>query len=263
MRDQLSDDSLFGMIGKVAVVTGASSGIGLMIAGGLVARGVRTYIVGRNVDRLNIACETLSASGVCIAAAADITTPEGRDSILEAVTHEGRLDVLVNNAGATDAAPIESTDPARFERILRINIAAPFALIGTLAPLLRAAASAEMPARIINIASIDAIRTPIWESYAYGASKAGIAHMTRHLAKTLALENITVNAIAPGFFPSQMTRFMFDDKHPHYQPLPTIPLGRAGVAEDLVGAVVYLASRAGSYVTGTLLPVAGGLATAE
>jgi NAD(P)-dependent dehydrogenase (short-subunit alcohol dehydrogenase family) len=129
--------------------------------------------------------------------------------------------------------------------------------------LLRAAASATAPARVINIASIDAIRTPIWESYAYGASKAGIAHMTRHLAKTLAPQNITVNAIAPGFFPSQMTRFMFDDTHPYHEPLPTIPLGRAGAAEDIVGSVVYLASRAGAYVTGALLPVAGGLATAE
>jgi NAD(P)-dependent dehydrogenase (short-subunit alcohol dehydrogenase family) len=130
-------------------------------------------------------------------------------------------------------------------------------------PLLRKAAAPNDPARIINIASIDAIRVPPWESYAYGASKAGLAHLTRHLAKNLAPQNITVNALAPGVFPSRMTEFLFDENHPRHEPLPSIPLGRAGHGDDITGAIIFLASRAGAYVTGVLLPVSGGFATAE
>ena len=255
----MSTDSLFSLEGKVALVTGGATGIGRMIAEGLAARGVRTYIAGRKAARL----EEVAAVSGCIAVPADIATAEGRATLIEALSGEDRLDLLVNNAGAAHAAPIDRTEPSQFDRILQVNLTAPFALVGALLPLLRAAASHDDPARVINISSIDAIRIPVWESYAYGASKAGLAHLTRHLAQRLADDRITVNAIAPGIFPSQMTGFLFDESHPHHEKPQSVPLGRVGQAEDIVGTIVYLASRAGAYVTGALLPVAGGLATAD
>ncbi len=259
----MADQSLFSLENKVALVTGGSSGIGYMIAAGLAARGVKVIVAGRNPQRINDAMAGLASIGDCTGVPADVTQPEGRAALLAAIEPIGRLDILVNNAGAAFAAPIEQTPPERFDPILRVNLSAPFALVAAMLPLLRKGAIADDPARIINISSIDAIRIPVWESYAYGASKAALAHLTRHLAKTLAPEGITVNAIAPGIFSSHMTRFLFDEGHPNHEKPQHVPLGRMGEPDDIVGAVTFLASRAGAYVTGILLPVSGGLATAD
>jgi NAD(P)-dependent dehydrogenase (short-subunit alcohol dehydrogenase family) len=173
-------------------------------------------------------------------------------------THETVLNVLVNNAGTTWGAPFDSYPPEAFTKVLNVNVAAPFWLTQALAPALRRAASATDPARVIMIGSIDGIRLPDFDSFAYSASKAAIHQLTRHVAKTLAHDQVTVNAIAPGYFPSKMTAFMFDDEP---QLAAKIPLQRTGERDDLAGVAILLASRAGAYITGAVIPVDGGLAT--
>jgi NAD(P)-dependent dehydrogenase (short-subunit alcohol dehydrogenase family) len=261
---------LFSLSGKTALVTGGSRGIGYMIAAGLLKRGVRTYICSRKAIDINAAAIRLGALGNCIPVTADVATEQGRVALLEALTANEQhtsatpaLHILVNNAGVTWGGPLETFPIEKFDSVLTVNVSAPFALTKALLPLLRAAANAADPARIINIASIDCIRLPPWESYPYSASKAALAMLTRHLGKRLASDHITVNAIAPGYFPSKMTAFLFDENHPRHEQLQPIPLGRTGCEDDIAGATIFLASRAGSYITGVILPVAGGLATVE
>lgn len=256
-------DALFAISGKTALVTGASGGIGAMIAEGLVRRGVRTFVTGRKADSIGVVAGALSQLGECTGIVADVGTDEGRERVIAALAGEDRLDLLVNNAGTSYAAPVDAFSAGKFEHVLRVNLSSPFGVVSAVLPKLRCAATADVHACVINIASIDAFRLPPWESHAYAASKAGLAHLTRHLARSLAPDNITVNAIAPGLFPSAMTRFLFDEDHPYHEPPQEIPLRRAGRPDDIVGGVVYLASPAGAYVTGAVLPIGGGLATAE
>jgi NAD(P)-dependent dehydrogenase (short-subunit alcohol dehydrogenase family) len=253
-------NSLFDVRGRTALVTGGSIGIGAMIAEGLVRAGARVWICGRKQAALDVMCDRLSTLGECHGIAADLATEAGLAAVTAAMgQYVSALDILVNNAGTSWAAPIDSFPRSGFEKVLNLNLTAPFALVQALLPLLRAAADRDYPARIINIASIDGMRPPALDSFPYSASKAGMLMLTRHLAKSLAPESITVNAIAPGVFESRMTAFWFDARHPEHQPRPSIPLGdRPGRPEDIVGAVLYLASRAGSHVTGITLPVSGG-----
>lgn len=255
--------TLFDVRGRTALVTGASLGIGAMIAEGLVRAGAHVWICSRKEDEIRATCERLSQWGTCSSLAADLSHDEGIAAVATALRDQP-LDILINNAGASWAAPIEAYPRAGFDKVLNLNVTAPFLLIQKLLPNLRDAASAETPARIVNIASIDGIRPPALDSFAYSASKAGAIMLTRHLARALAPDSITVNAIAPGIFQSKMTAFWFDEMHPAYVPRPSIPLGdRPGTAEDIAGAVLYLASRAGRHVTGVTLPVAGGEATID
>lgn len=176
----------------------------------------------------------------------------------------GPLNILVNNAGTTWGAPIDSFPRSGFEKVLNLNLLAPFQLTQKLLPALRQAGTADDPARIINIASIDGLRLPIWESYPYSATKAGLIHMTRHLGKFLAKEHISVNAIAPGFFPSKMTASVFDFDDPETMAEAASPLGgRVGTPEDIVGGVIYLSSRAGAWLSGITIPIGGGVGTVE
>lgn len=250
--------TLFDVRGRIALVTGGSLGIGAMIAEGLVRAGAHVWICSRKLEEIRATSDRLSQWGTCKAVAADLSQSAG----IEAVSAElaGRpLDILVNNAGASWAAPVETFPRSGFEKVLNLNVTAPFMLIQELLPNLRQAASADYPSRIVNIASIDGLRPPALDSFAYSASKAGIIMLTRHLARALASDSITVNAIAPGIFESRMTAFWFDETHPAHAPRPAIPLGdRPGTPEDIAGAVLYLASRAGRHVTGITLPVSGG-----
>ncbi|HYI99539.1 MAG TPA: SDR family oxidoreductase [Thermoleophilaceae bacterium] len=251
---------LFSVRGKTAVVTGGSRGVGLMIARGLVEAGVDVVISSRKADACERAAAELSEVGRCTAIPADLATQAGAVALADAVRERGaRLDLLVNNAGATWGEPLESYPDSAWDRVLDTNVRGVFQLTVAALDMLRAAASAEDPARVINVGSIDGLKAPMMESYAYSASKAAVHQLTRHLAKRLASEQITVNAIAPGPFESKMTAFMLENPDARAIVEQQLPLGRIGRPDDIVGTTLFLSSRAGSYLTGTVIPVDGGI----
>ena len=252
---------LFSVKGKAAVVTGGSRGIGLMIAHGLVDAGARVYISSRKAGVCDEVAAELSKHGECFSIPADLGTSEGLDHLATRLAErESSLNILVNNAGATWGALLEEYPDEAFDKIWAVNVKAIFRLTVKCLPLLRKAAAVDDPARVINIGSIDGIRVPYFDNYAYSASKAAVHMLTRHLAHNLNKENITVNAIAPGLFPSKMTNFVFE-QFTDEQLGGGIPLGRVGQPDDVAGATIFLASRAGSYLTGAVIPVDGGVST--
>ena len=257
-----SSGDLFSVAGKVAIVTGGSRGIGAMIAAGLVRAGCRVYITARKKDACDAKAAELSAHGECISVPVDLAAAGGVDDLVRTVSErEDRLHILVNNAGATWGAPLADYPLEAFDKLWNVNVKALFALTVRSLPLLRAAATADDPARVINIGSIDGLSIPAMEVYAYSASKAGVHMLTRHLASTLAAESITVNAIAPGPFDSKMMAFALNDPQTRSAIAAGVPLRRIGEPDDMAGAAIFLASRAGRYLTGTVIPVDGGLST--
>lgn len=253
---------LFSVAGKVALVTGGSRGVGLMIARGLVRGGARVYITARKAEACDAAAAELSQDGECFSVPADLSSRAGAEQLhAQVVGREERLHLLVNNAGASWGAPIDTYEEEGFDKVLDTNVKGVFFTTQLMLPLLRAAATADDPARVINIGSVDGLSVPALESFAYSASKAAVHMLTRHLARRLVGEHINVNAIAPGFFPSKMTAFMFATPDLETALLERIPMKRAGTEEDIAGTVIYLASRAGAYVTGAVIPVSGGIAT--
>jgi NAD(P)-dependent dehydrogenase (short-subunit alcohol dehydrogenase family) len=252
-------DDLFSIAGKTALVTGGSRGIGRMIATGFVDAGARVYVSSRDAEACATTAAELSEVGECTAIAANLSTEAGCRTLAEAVAgREEHLDILVNNAGNTWGAPLEEFDDAAWDRVLSLNVKGVFHTTKFLLPLLEAAATADNPARVINIGSIDGIHVPVLETYSYSASKAAVHQLTRHLARKLA-PRITVNAIAPGPFESKMmaaTLEAFGE-----QIAGSAPMRRIGRPDDMAGAAIYLASRAGAYLTGAVIPVDGGIAT--
>jgi NAD(P)-dependent dehydrogenase (short-subunit alcohol dehydrogenase family) len=250
-------NELFSVAGKVAVVTGGSAGIGRMIASGLVAAGVKTYIVARNAESANKAAQEMSEQGYCRAIIADCSSLDGIESVAEQLQQqESQLDILVNNAGILFEEPIDDFSEESWDMSFDLNTKSVFFLTQKLLPLLRAGANAEDPSRIINIGSADGSSLSDREHYAYLASKASVHHLTKGLAKRLASEHITVNAIAPGPFPSAMTGGFPEEIVNAVISL--IPRGRFGTEQDIIGTVVYLASRAGAYTTASVIPLDGG-----
>jgi NAD(P)-dependent dehydrogenase (short-subunit alcohol dehydrogenase family) len=251
---------LFDISGKTALVTGGSRGIGLMIADGLVRHGARVIVSSRKVQDVRAAASQLSAAGDCVAVPGDISTLAGAQA-LAAATRERfpALDILVNNAGAVWGAPLEEFPAVGWDKVSHTNVEGVFNLTVALLPELRASAVAEDPARVINIGSIDGLRTPSVDNYSYSASKAAVHMLTRHLAKRLASEHITVNAIAPGPFESRMMAWALETPELHSAVLQEVPLGRIGRPDDVAGLALFLASRAGAYLTGTVVPLDGGI----
>jgi NAD(P)-dependent dehydrogenase (short-subunit alcohol dehydrogenase family) len=251
---------LFSIEGKIAVVTGGSRGIGLMIARGMVEAGAKVYISARKADACNAAAQELSALGQCIAIPADVGTEEGCRFLADEVgKREERLHILVNNAGANWGAPMDQYPDSAFDKVFAVNVKGVFNLTRFMAPLLERAASDDDPARVINIGSIDGLQAPMLDTFAYSSSKAAVHHLTRVLAHKLAAKRITVNAIAPGPFESKMmaeTLERFGDSI-----RATNPLGRIGRPDDMAGTAIFLSSRAGAYLTGTVIPVDGGIST--
>jgi NAD(P)-dependent dehydrogenase (short-subunit alcohol dehydrogenase family) len=249
---------LFSIDGKVAVVTGGSSGIGLMIARGFVEAGAKVYVSSRKKDVCDRIAQELSAVGACVSLPADLSTEAGARRLADAIAaRESAVHILVNNAGANWAAPLAEFPDAAWDKVLALNVKAVFHLTRAFLPLLEQAARPGDPARVINIGSIDGLRAPVLETYAYSASKAAVHHLTRALANQLAQRGITVNAIAPGPFPSKMMAVTLERFRDAI--IAACPLGRIGEPEDMAGAAIYLASRAGAYLTGTVIPVDGGI----
>lgn len=249
--------SLFSLEGRVALVTGGSRGIGRMIAEGLLSQGARVYISARKADAALATAEELSEIGHCVALPADVSNLEGIKNLLSAFReHEDQLDVLVNNAGAAWAEPFDEFPESGWDKVMDLNVKAPFFLTQQAKDLLLTAhdRGAHL-AKVINIGSIDGLSLNPLETYSYHASKAGITHLTKRMAVQLAPEGIIVSAIAPGAFASTMNKAARDHSN---EVADRIPSGRIGRPEDMAAAAVYLASSAGDYVVGSTLTVDGG-----
>lgn len=248
-------EDLFSVKGKVALVTGGSRGIGRMIAEGLIAHGAKVYISSRKADACQRTADELGPN--CIPLPADVSTVAGCEVLASALTaKESALDILVNNAGLAWGATFEDFPETGWDRVMDLNLKAPFFLTQKLYSLLKTAASEHRPAKVINIGSVDGMRLNPWETYSYHASKAAILFLTRRLAARLVADRIIVNAIAPGFFASDMNRAARDRAD---EAGAVIPAGRVGRDEDIVAAAIYLAARSGDYVAGETLTVDGGL----
>jgi NAD(P)-dependent dehydrogenase (short-subunit alcohol dehydrogenase family) len=244
--------------GKVALVTGGSSGIGLMIAKGFVEAGARVYIASRKATVCEDVAKELSKSGECTAIPTDLSSAEGARALGDALKkQETGLDILVNNAGATWGASFEEFPENGWNKILDINVKAPFFLTRELMPLLKKSASAEDPSRIINIGSVAGLGTG-GVAFSYGASKAAIHQMTRNWAYQFAGDQITVNCIAPGPFPSKMMAFVTENEAYRKKLEDDVPLGRIGTQEDAAGLAIFLSSRASAWMTGNIIPLDGG-----
>jgi NAD(P)-dependent dehydrogenase (short-subunit alcohol dehydrogenase family) len=250
-------EELFSVRGKVAVVTGGSRGIGEMIARGYIENGAKVYVTARKAEACNALAKELSKTGECISIPADLSKMAEIDRFAgEIEKREKKIDILVNNAGASWGETFDKFPEEGWDKVVTLNLKSVFFLSQRLVKLLEAAATAESFARIINIGSIDGLHVSGIETYSYAASKAGVIHMTKMMAKNLAPRKIAVNAIAPGFFPSKMTATLPVDAIAD-----ATPFKRVGRPEDMAGLALYLSSKASGFVTGAVIPVDGGYAT--
>ena len=253
-------EELFGVRGKVALVTGGSRGIGEMIARAYVENGVKVYITARKADACDALAKELSQFGECISIPADISRMDEIERLASEIQkRESRLDILVNNAGSSWGADFATFPENGWDKVMDLNVKSVFFMTQRVIKLLEAAGSENDYSRVINIGSIEGMRTSHLETYSYAASKAAVLHVTRMMAKFLAAKHIAVNAIAPGYFPSKMTDAIPEEDSEVIQA--DTPMRRWGHPEDMAGAALYLASRASGFVCGAVIPVDGGLAT--
>lgn len=256
--NNLEISNLFSVKGKTVLITGGSRGIGLMMASTFVKNGAKVYISSRNAEVCQAVEAELSKVGECTAIPADLSTREGLEKLVgEINAKEESLDVLINNAGANWSAPFNEYPEKGYDKVMNINVKPIFFLTQALLPLLEKAASKESPARVINVGSIDGLRVSTIDNSAYGMSKAAVHHLTKILAIKFAKKHITANAIAPGPFPSKMTKSMLDQVQPMVEKMN--PMSRIGRDGDMGGIAVFLASDAGSYLNGAVIPVDGGI----
>src|SRR5580692_3309945 len=258
----MNTKDLFSLKGRVALITGGSRGIGKMIAEGFIAQGAKVYITARKAEACNQTAQELSkGGGTCISIPMNISTLAGAKSLAAAVmAQEPKLDILVNNAGAAWGAKFDEFPEDGWDKVLNLNAKTPFFLTQALAPALRKAATAQRPAKVINIASIDGIYLTHNETYSYVTSKAGLIQLTRLMAARLVRDHICVSAIAPGAFKSNLNREARDHAE---ETAKKIPAQRIGTDEDMAGTAIFLASRAGDYVVGSTITVDGGVAFAS
>jgi NAD(P)-dependent dehydrogenase (short-subunit alcohol dehydrogenase family) len=251
---------LFDLTGKVAVVTGGTRGIGLMMARGLLQAGAKVYVCSRKADACEQAAAELKGDGEVVAFPADLATEAGCTEVAARVgSTEQQVHVLINNAGANWGAPFTEYPDSAWDKVLALNLKSPFFLTRAFLPLLEAAGTQDDPARVINVGSIDGLHVPRLDTYAYSSSKAALHHLTRVLARELGPKWVTVNAVAPGPFESKMMAATLERLGDTIAA--ASPLRRIGRPDDMAGVAVYLSSRAGAYVTGTVIPVDGGIAT--
>ncbi len=248
-------ENLFSLEGKVALVTGGAKGIGAMISQGLVESGAKVYVSSRSAEACENFAQEMSKIGQCAALPADLSSLENIDNLVKELTQkESKIDILINNAGATWGHPLGDFPEKGWDKVMNLNVKSIFFLTQAMLPLLRAAASKESPSRVVNISSIMAEMPFVMNSWSYSPSKAALKQMTRNLANELTKEQILVNCIGPGFFPTKMTAFM--DKK---QMAGIAPIGRGGQASDIAGLVIYLCSKAGSFMAGNFIPLDGGI----
>lgn len=253
--------SLFDIGGRTVLITGGVNGLGRMIAEGMLRAGAKVYVTTRKADAVDAAQRELSALGDCTVLAANLNDPKGVAALAqEIMAREPALNVLINNAGKTWGAKLESFPDKAWAPVFDVNVQGPFTLIRELLGPLRKAASAEDPARVINIGSLAGSVVERIDAYSYAASKAAIHHLSRVLAAELADQHITVNVVVPGYFPTHMTAHIREAPAELEQLVRRVPLARLGHADDIVGACRFLASRAGRYLTGSELYVDGGMA---
>jgi NAD(P)-dependent dehydrogenase (short-subunit alcohol dehydrogenase family) len=253
-------DELFSVRGKVALVTGGSRGIGEMIVRGYVENGAKVYITARNAEACDTLARELSRIGECVSIPADLSRMDEIERLANALEgREQRLDILVNNAGAAWGAKFDEFPESGWDKVMNLNVKSVFFLTQRLLKLLEAAGRADDFARVINIGSIDGMHVSAIETYSYAASKAGVLHLTRMMAKYLANKHIAVNAIAPGYFPSKMTAAIPDEANEIV--LRQTPMSRVGRPEDMAGVALYLSSKASGFVCGATIAVDGGYAT--
>ena len=248
----------FSLAGRTALVTGGSRGIGEMIAEGFLRAGAKVYVSARKASACEETAHRLGALGTCIPLPADVSGAVGARAMADHyLKHESTLDILVNNAGAAWGEAFDTFPESGWDKVMDLNVKTPFFLTQALHGALKAAATRERPAKVINIASIDGVSINMQETYSYAASKAGLIHLTKRMALRLIEDHIVVNAIAPGAFASNMNKIARDHAD---EVSKVIPAGRIGTPEDMAGSAVYLASRAGDYVVGGTLVVDGGMA---
>ncbi|MGI9328582.1 MAG: SDR family oxidoreductase [Pseudomonadales bacterium] len=259
--------NLFSIEGKTALVTGGSRGIGEMIAAGFLANGAKVYISSRKAEICDATAERLRKTygGECISIPANLADLNGIEAVAETLSqHEAQLDILVNNAGVSWGAPLDEFPEIGWDKVMDTNVKGYFFLTQKLLPLLRAAASAERPARVINVGSIDGIKTPVFDTFSYGPSKAAAHNLTRVLAAHLAKDHIRVNAIAPGPFPTYMLSTGVggggDVENTDWDAVAKRnPSGRVGTPEDVAGIAIFLSSRASDFTTGEVITCDGGV----
>ncbi|MBL4790215.1 MAG: SDR family oxidoreductase [Kordiimonadaceae bacterium] len=255
-------ENLFSISGKVALVTGGGSGIGSMATEALVRAGCKVYIASRRLESCEAIAEELNAvgPGTVIALQADLSTAEGTEHLAEVIMErEDALHILVNNSGMTWGAPFEEFPRQKWDDVFRLNVTAVADLTRLLLPILRKTGTAEDPARIVNLGSVVGTRTVSNNAYSYGASKAAIHHFTKTLSNEIATDHITCNAIAPGPFPSRMMAHITGNEARRKAAEARVPLKRVGTPEDIAGVLLMLTSRAGSYITGGIIPLDGGI----
>ena len=257
--------NLFSIEGKVALITGGSRGIGEMIAAGFLANGAKVYISSRKAEVCDATAKRLQEEygGECVSMPADLSNLEGINGLADKIAQEGNLDILVNNAGASWGEPIDEYSEQGWDKVMETNVKGVFFLTQKLLPLLRKSGTSEDPSRVINIGSIDGIKTGLFDAFSYGPSKAALHHLTRVLAASLVKENIIVNAIAPGPFPTWMLSTGVGgggDVDIDWSSIgDTNPRGRVGTPEDIAGLAIFLSSRAGAYTVGQTITCDGGV----
>jgi NAD(P)-dependent dehydrogenase (short-subunit alcohol dehydrogenase family) len=252
--------SLFNVSGKKILVTGGAQGMGRMIAEGFLNAGAKVYFTSRKPDIVAQAQQEMSALGDCVGIVSDLSTPEAAAALAQEIgKNEDGLDVLINNAGKTWGAPLESFPDKAWASVMAVNVQGPFTLVRELLPLLKKAGSDADPARVINIGSLAGAKVERLSAYSYAASKAAIHHLSRELAAELADKHVTVNTVVPGYFPTKMTAHVRGEDEELNKLLERVPLQRLGESDDIKGACIFLSSRAANYITGTELFVDGGM----